>query len=44
MLNRKYGRDAVRLAQANPRGRWKTKFKQCSPHYTTRLSDVPIIH
>jgi DNA polymerase V len=40
MINRKYGRDTVRLARANPRGRWKTKFEHRSPHYTTRLLDI----
>jgi len=25
MLNRKYGRDTVRLAAVNPKGRWRTK-------------------
>lgn len=43
-LNRKYGRDTVRWAIARPEGRWKTKAERCSPHYTTRLSDIPILH
>jgi DNA polymerase V len=44
MLNKKYGRDTVRLAGANPKGRWRTKAGLRSPCYTTRLSDVPILH
>jgi DNA polymerase V len=43
-INRKYGRDTIRFAPADPNGRWKTRFQCCSPHYTTRLSDVPLIH
>lgn len=43
-INRKYGRDTIRFAVARPDGRWKTKFEHSSPHYTTRLSDVPVVH
>jgi DNA polymerase V len=43
MLNRKYGRDTVRLAAANPKGVWRTKAGQRSPRYTTRLEDVPLL-
>jgi DNA polymerase V len=43
-INRKYGRDTIRFTTADPNGRWKTTFPRCSPHYTTRLSDVPVIH
>lgn len=42
-LNRKYGRDAVRLGRGNQKGRWKTKATRTSPRYTTRLSDVPLL-
>lgn len=41
MLNRKYGRDTVRLAGANPKGRWMTRAGRRSPRYTTRLGEVP---
>ena len=41
VLNRKYGRDTVRLAAANPKGRWMTKAERRSPRYTTRLREVP---
>jgi DNA polymerase V len=41
MLNRKYGRDTVRLAGANPKGRWRTKAEKRSPRYTTKLAEVP---
>jgi hypothetical protein len=43
MLNRKYGRDTVRLASANPKGRCRTKAARRSPLYTTRLSDMPLL-
>ncbi len=39
-LNRKYGRDTVRLAGANPKGRWRTKAAKRSPRYTTKLAEV----
>jgi hypothetical protein len=41
MLNRKYGRDTVRWAVANPKGRWKIRAGWRSTLYTLRLSDVP---
>jgi len=41
MLNKKYGRDTVRLAGANPKGRWRTKAARRSPRYTTKLAEVP---
>ncbi len=40
MLNKKYGRDTVRLAGANPKGRWRTKAAKRSPRYTTKLGEV----
>lgn len=40
LLNKKYGRDTVRLAGANPRGRWRTKAARRSPRYTTKLKEV----
>ncbi|MFL6283563.1 MAG: DUF4113 domain-containing protein [Pyrinomonadaceae bacterium] len=43
MLNRKYGRDTVRWAVANPKGCWRTKAARRSPLYTTSLSDVPLL-
>jgi DNA polymerase V len=43
-LNKKYGRDTVRFGVAQPNGRGKTKAERCSPHYTTRLSDVPMLY
>lgn len=43
-LNRKYGRDTVRFGVARPKGRWRTKAERSSPHYTTRLSDVPTLY
>lgn len=44
MLNMKYGRDTVRWEVAKPNGRWKTRAARCSPRYTTRLSDIPILY
>jgi hypothetical protein len=41
MLNKKYGRDTVRLAGANPKGCWRTKAAKRSPRYTTKLAEVP---
>ena len=41
MLNKKYGRDTVRLAGVNPKGRWRTKAAKRSPRYTTKLAEVP---
>jgi DNA polymerase V len=35
-LNKKYGRDKVRLVEANPKGRWRTKAAKRSPRYTTK--------
>jgi DNA polymerase V len=43
-LNRKYGRDTVRFRVARPNGRWRAKAERSSPHYTTRLSDVPTLY
>jgi folate-dependent tRNA-U54 methylase TrmFO/GidA len=43
-LNRKYGRDTVRFGVAKPNGRRKTNAERSSPHYTTRLSDVPTLY
>lgn len=43
MLNRKYGRDTVRWAAANPKGRWKTKAGRMWPRHTPRLSDAPLL-
>jgi DNA polymerase V len=43
-LNRKYGRNTIRFGIARPDGRWKTKAEHSSPHYTTRLMDVPTLY
>lgn len=42
MLHKKYGRDTVRLAGANPKGRWRTRAVKRSPRYT-KLAEVPLI-
>lgn len=39
-VNRRCGRDALRFAIAQPDRRWKTKFLQRSPRYTTCLKEV----
>ncbi|HZH32964.1 MAG TPA: Y-family DNA polymerase [Pyrinomonadaceae bacterium] len=43
-LNRKWGRDTVRFATANPVGNWRTKIERRSPRYTTRLGEVLTIN
>lgn len=43
-LNSKYGRGTIRWAVARPGGRWRTRSERSSPHYTTKLSDVPILY
>jgi hypothetical protein len=40
---RKYRRGTVRLAGANPKGRWRMKATNRRLRYTTKLSDVPLI-
>jgi DNA polymerase V len=42
-INRRWGRDTVRLATANPQGNWRTRVERRSPRYTTRLEEVLII-
>ena len=42
-LNRKYGRDSVRLAAQGTTRPWGMKREKCSPCYTTRWSDVKSI-
>jgi len=39
-INRRWGKDTVRFAVANPERRWGTKFEKRSPRYTTRLREV----
>jgi DNA polymerase V len=39
-INRKWGRDTVRFAAANPEGRWRTRFEKRSLRYTTRPREV----
>ena len=43
-LNAKYGRGTLRFVTAHPNGRWKTKAARSSPHYTTRLLDIPTLY
>jgi DNA polymerase V len=42
-INRRWGRDTVRFATANPDGNWRTKIERRSPRYTTRLQEVLVI-
>ena len=42
-INRKWGRDTVRFATANPEGNWQTKIEKRSPRYTTRLQEIMVI-
>lgn len=39
-INRRHGRDTVRVGIAKPNGRWQTKFLKRSPRYTTRLKEA----
>ena len=39
-LNRRHGRDTVRLGVGRAGARWPTKFLRRSPCYTTRLKDI----
>jgi DNA polymerase V len=39
-INRKFGRNTVRFAVANPNGAWQGKCAYRSPRYTTRLNEV----
>jgi DNA polymerase V len=43
-INRRWGRDTVHFATANPDGAWRTKVERRSPRYTTRLSEVLTIN
>jgi hypothetical protein len=40
MLHKRYGLDTVRLAGANPKGRWRTKAAKRSRRYTTKLAEM----
>ncbi len=42
-LNAKYGRNAVFPAAMGIRRSWKQRADHCSPRYTTRLSDLPVL-
>ena len=39
-INRRWGKDTVRFAAANPEGRWRPRSEKRSPRYTTRLPEV----
>lgn len=39
-INRKFGRDKIRFAAANPEGAWKGKCAHRSNRYTTRLDEI----
>jgi DNA polymerase V len=41
--NKRFGRGAVTIASAGVQQSWETKFEMRSPHYTTRLADLPRI-
>jgi hypothetical protein len=43
MLNKKYGRDTVRLAGVKQKGRWRTKAAKRGSRYTTKLAEVLIL-
>jgi DNA polymerase V len=41
-INRRFGRGAIGVASALGEGQWKMKQELLTPHYTTRLSDIPV--
>jgi len=41
-INRKMGKDAVKLASEGFRRTWKMKQEIKSPAYTTKWSDLPV--
>lgn len=43
-INRKHGRETVRLGCVELRGRWSTKFERRSPRYTTQWSELPVVN
>lgn len=43
-INRRYGRDTVRVGATQPDGRWRTKFLRRSSRYTTHLREVLHAH
>jgi hypothetical protein len=43
MLNKKYGRDTVRLAGANLKGRLRSRAAKLSPRYTAKLAEALLL-
>jgi DNA polymerase V len=43
-LNRRYGREMVRLASSGVAREWKMRQGRVSPRYTTRWEDLPGVH
>jgi DNA polymerase V len=42
-LNRRYGRDVLRVASQGYDAKWKLRQENVSPHYTTRAGDLPVL-
>ena len=42
-LNARYGRHTVFPAAMGIRRSWRQRAEHCSPRYTTRLSDLPVL-
>jgi DNA polymerase V len=43
-INRRFGRDSLRLANAHPNPRWRRREQNRSPRYTTRLDELPVAY
>jgi DNA polymerase V len=43
-INAMYGQQKIRLAAQDQKRVWKMKQEKLSPRYTTKLSDIIIIH
>ncbi len=44
LLNKNYGQQKIRLASQDMKRLWKMKQQRLSPKYTTKLSDIIVIH
>jgi DNA polymerase V len=42
-LNSRYGRDTLRLGSTGTEKRWKARADMCSPRFTTRWEDLPVV-
>lgn len=42
-VNRRYGRDVLRVASQGYDEKWKLRQENVSPRYTTRVGDLPVL-